>query len=107
MVEPENKPEIEIDWDSLEEQWSDLFGAQVNPWGAAVTFGLRSVRLGEPNKMTLRMRMSLQQAKALGVLLLRDIRAFEQRTQTEIGLPANILEELGIPKEDWERFRGL
>ena len=107
MVEPNNEPQPTIDWSKVEEYWSDLFGANVNPWGAAITFGLRSTRPEEPSKMTIRMRMALQQAKVLGLLLLRDIRVFEERTGTEVGLPAQVLEELGIPREDWERFRGV
>ena len=106
MVEPVDDTRTTLDWSSLEERWSDLFAAHINPWGAAITFGLRSTRPEEPSTMTIRMRMGLQQAKVLGLILLRDIRVFEERTGTEVGLPAQMLEELGIPKEDWGKVQG-
>jgi hypothetical protein len=39
-------------------------------------------------------------------MLLRQIRTYEQQTQTDIDLPRQVLDTLGIPPEDWERFKG-
>ena len=105
--QPEPQP-TEIDYSEIQEQFSDLIGIHINPWSASIDFGIRSTRLGtDPHKMINRMRMPLQQAKALAVLLLRDIRTYEQRTGADIGLPSQVLQELNIPLEDWERYKGV
>ena len=52
------------------------------------------------------MRMPLQQAKALAVMLLRAIRQYENQANVTVELPKEMLKGLGIPLEDWERFKG-
>jgi hypothetical protein len=93
------------DYSDMKEYFSDVFETHVNPWSAAVTFGTRATKETEDNKYQVRMRMPLQQAKALAVMLLRSIRGYEQHTQADIDLPKDILDSLGIPLEDWVRFR--
>ena len=95
-----------MDYSEVQEHFSDVFEINLNPWSAVLNFGLRSVKDDQSSKMELRVRMPLQQAKALGVLLLRTIRGYEQQTQTDIDLPKQILDSLGIAPEDWVRFRG-
>lgn len=79
----------------------------VSPWSATLTFGLRALSPTGTNTMDTRMRMPLQQAKALAVMLLRTLRQYEQQSQVEIELPKTVLDELNIPLEDWQRFRGV
>ena len=42
----------------------------------------------------------------LEVFLLRNVRQYEEKSNTDIDLPKPVLDELGIAKEDWERFKG-
>jgi hypothetical protein len=49
--------------------------------------------------------MPLQQAKALGVILLRTIREYENKANVTVELPQEILKNLNIAPEDWERFK--
>ena len=94
------------DYSGVQETFSDVFELSINPWSAALTFGNRTTKpIQEANHFTVRMRMPLQQAKALAVLLLKNIRKYEEQTDTDIDLPQPILDELGIPREDWERFK--
>ena len=94
------------DYSEMQEFFSDVFETHVNPWSAAVGFGIRATKESEDNKFTVRVRMPLQQAKALAVILLRTIRRYEQDTETDIDLPKQVLDSLNIAPEDWERFKG-
>lgn len=102
---PESKEE---GWEHApEEHFSDVFWSHVNPWSCAITFGLRMTRPEEKDRPTVRIRMPLQQGKALAVILLRNIRQYEQQSGADIDLPLQVLQALNIPREDWERFKGV
>ena len=98
----EHKPKE--DWSQVEEYFSDVFWTALNPWSVSITFGLRQARPEEADKPRLRMRMPLQQAKALAVILLRAVRRYESDAHVTIELPDKLLESLGIPPEDWKHF---
>lgn len=87
-----------------EEHFSDVFWTTLSPWSAVVTFGLRQASPDEKDVPKIRMRMPLQQAKALAVILLRNVRKYEDEANVNIELPQKLLEGLGIPLEDWQRF---
>lgn len=93
-----------MDFSEVAEHFSDIVGTHINPWSVSISFGLRSNAPGEPHKMNLRVRMPLQQAKVLALLLLRGIRQYEEQGDVTIDLPSRILNDLGIPPEDWKRF---
>jgi hypothetical protein len=86
------------------EYFSDVFWTALSPWSAVVTFGLRMARPDEKDKPTIRIRMPLQQAKALAVILLRAVRKYETDAKVNIELPTELLKILGIPIEDWKQF---
>lgn len=88
------------------EYFSDVFWLAINPWSAAVTYGLRMAREDESDTPRIRVRMPLQQAKVLAVLLLRVVRQYEEKANLTIELPKEMLKDLGIPPDDWERFTG-
>jgi hypothetical protein len=88
-----------------EEHFSDVFWTTVTPWSAAVTFGLRMAGPGEKDLPKIRVRMPLQQAKALAVILIRAIRHYENEANVTVELPKDVIKNLGIPIEDWERFK--
>ncbi|MEX2598103.1 MAG: hypothetical protein WD533_00435 [Dehalococcoidia bacterium] len=101
----DNQPQQpQSDYTNIQESFSDAFEYHVNPWSAALTFGARATRTGENHEYHTRVRMPLQQAKAMAVLMLRTIRTWEERMGVEVTLPDSVLEELGIPKEDWRRW---
>ena len=106
MSEPESQ-QPGSDYEQMQEAFSDVFEVHVNPWSVALTFGRRATRPTESNEYTVRMRMPLQQAKALAVVLLRSIRQYEQQADTDVDLPQQVLEGLGIAPEDWNRLKGL
>jgi len=86
------------------EYFSDVFWTSLSPWSVSITFGLRLTHPFEKDIPKIRMRMPLQQAKALAVMLLRAIRRYETDANVTIELPDQLLKGLGIPLEDWKRF---
>lgn len=106
MTDERPKKEVMEEWtQEPEEYFSDVFWTHLNPWSAAITFGLRMTRREERDKPTVRVRMPLQQAKALAVILLRTIRKYETDANVTIELPREVLDRLNIAPEDWERFK--
>ena len=102
--EQQKEPQTE-DWSQPpEEHFSDVFWTALSPWSAVVTFGLRKASPNEKDTPKIRVRMPLQQAKALAVILLRIVRRYESEADVNIELPRKLLESLGIPFEDWQRF---
>lgn len=87
-----------------EEYFSDVFWIHLSPWSISITFGLRLASPSEMDTPKIRMRMPLQQAKALAVMLLRAVRTYEMDANVTIELPDGLLKELGIPLEDWKRL---
>ena len=102
--QPKQQRQPKDDFSELQELFSDVFGTHINPWSAAITFGQRATRPEDDNHYTIRMRMPLQQAKALAVMLLRNIRQYERQMKVEIELPKVVLDGLGIAADDWKRF---
>ena len=92
------------DFSEAREEFSDVFEIHINPFSAAITFGHRATRPEDDDHYTTRMRMPLQQAKALAVMLLRQIRQYERQMKVEIELHQVMLDGLGIAADDWRRF---
>lgn len=103
--EQQPKQPITEDWSQPpEEHFSDVFWIALNPWSVSITFGLRMATAQEKDTPKLRMRMPLQQAKALAVMLLRNVRQYEAKANVTIELPDQLLKDLDIPLEDWRKF---
>ena len=108
MTQEQKPKQLEGDWSQPpEEYFSDVFWTTLNPWSAVVTFGLRQASPNEKDTPKVRVRMPLQQAKALAVILLRAVRTYEAEADVTIELPEKLLTSLGIPPEDWRRFTAI
>ena len=105
--QPSQGPVLPHDYEQMVDSFSDTFEMHINPWSASVLFGVRGTRRDEATRFENRIRMPLQQAKALAVMLLRGVRQYEEQTGADIDLPATVLAQLGIAVEDWERFKGI
>jgi hypothetical protein len=90
---------------NLPDYYVDSFRFTVSPYGAAFTLGT-SVPHPSPGKVApgkdlLVLRMSLEQAKVLAMMLRRNLKNYEEENRLEIALPAQLFTQLGIAKEDW------
>jgi hypothetical protein len=89
----------------MPEFYSDSFRFTIGPYGVAFTFGTNvphpSPGKVTPGKDSLILRMSLEQAKVLAMLLRRNLKNYERENQLEIALPSQLYIQLGIDREDW------
>ena len=105
MTQEQQPKQPTEDWSQPpEEYFSDVFWTALSPWSASITFGLRMAHPSEKDIPQVRVRMPLQQAKALAVILLRAVRRYESDANVTIELPDGLLKSLGIPPEDWKRL---
>ena len=92
------------------DQYADQFTVSLSPFGANISFGLReahptpgraqqSVPLGT-------MRMSIEHLKTMTFMLRKQVMNFETETGLHVGVPSNVLNQLGIAPEDWNGFWG-
>lgn len=91
---------------SIPEIYTDAFRFTVSPYGITFTFS-RSVphpasgQVASP-KDSICLRMSLEQAKVLAMMLRRNLKNYEKNNSLEIALPPQLYTQLGLPKEDWD-----
>jgi len=87
------------------EVYTDSFRFTVTPYGVNFTFGTNlphpSPGKISPGKDVLVLRMSLEQAKVLAMMLRRNLKGYEQENGLEIALPPQLYTQLGIAHNDW------
>jgi hypothetical protein len=87
------------------EIYSDVFRYTVTPYGVNITFGLNAPHPAPAQAPTSQdqaiVRMSLEQAKVMAMMLRRNLKAYERENGLEIALPPGLYTQLGIAREDW------
>lgn len=92
---------------SVPEIYTDVFRFTIGPYGVTFTFGTHAPHPESgkvaPPKKSLILRMSLEQAKVLAMMLRRNLKNYEKRNSLEIALPPQLYTELGLSKEEnWD-----
>ena len=90
----------------IPEFYVDQVILNVAPFGTAMTFGLGpphpSPGQTPPAQEVVRIRMSLEHAKVLAILLKRQLKAFEEQGQVTINIPRIVYRAMGLSEqEDW------
>ncbi len=84
--------------------YTDSTQVSTTPYGVAVTVGRAPAHHTGPQpaipERLATIRMSLEHAKVVAMLLRKQLKAFE-RANGEIPLPPELYTSLGIAKEDW------
>ena len=81
-------------------------GVQIGLSAYTATFSLTMQPVGQaeqvpPTKVG-NVRMSLQHAKVLAIMLRKQLKGFEEQTGVDIQLPRQLYQQLGLSKqEDW------
>jgi hypothetical protein len=92
---PEQPPEV----------YTDIFRFTLSPYGIALTFGVNEPHPnpGKPavSRDEVIIRMSLEQAKVLSMMLRRNLKRYERENGLTIALPYQLYTSLGIAEEDW------
>ncbi len=93
------------DDNNVAEFYSDSFRFTVTPYGVNFTFGTNiphpSPAKVAPGKDSVVLRMSLEQAKVLTMMLRRNLKSYEIENALEIALPPKLYNQLGIARDDW------
>ena len=75
-------------------------------YGVSITFGLTEphpasgTRSQQPEEKV-RVRMSLQHAKIVAMMLRQNLKNYELGTNTSIQIPYDVFTSLGVAEEDW------
>lgn len=89
----------------LPDVYTDSFQFSVSPYGVSFTFGVNPPHLAparaEPAKELVVLRMSLENAKVLAMMLRRNLKSYEREQSLEVALPPGLYTQLGIAREDW------
>ncbi len=75
-------------------------------YGVNITFCLTephpvSSEVGRAPEEKVRVRMSLQHAKIVAMILRQNLKNYESGTDTSIQIPQSVYTSLGISEEDW------
>jgi len=90
----------------MEDQVPDLYTDSVQigmgPFGVVVMLGMQAGQVGAPQIRVANVRMSLEHAKVLAILLKRQLKQFEEQMGADIPLHPQLYTQLGISRsEDW------
>lgn len=87
------------------EYYADQFTVTAGAYGVALTFALSPPHpapgQASPPRPIARVRMSLEHAKVMAMILRKHLRGFEHESGITIPLPAALLNAMGLSQEDW------
>ena len=92
--------------DEILDIYSDSFRVTTGVFGVNMTFGLNEPHpvqggVARTADEKARVRVSLQLAKVIAMLLRKQLKEYESQTGTDIQIPQNVYASLGIAEEDW------
>ena len=82
----------------------DQFQLSIQPYTVSFAFGQTNalLRMGAvTTEDQCVIRMSPQYAKVLALMLRRNLKNFERESGVTLMIPQNVIQQLGIPMEDW------
>ncbi len=83
----------------------DQMRVTIGVFGVNVTFALSEphpTSAGAPKpEDKVRVRMSLEHAKVVAMLLRKQLKQYEEESGTKIAIPARVYTGLGVAEEDW------
>lgn len=86
----------------LPEFYSDALNISLAmPWTVALTFSVRPTKPDVEPEPKVIVRMSPEHAKATAMLLTKNIKEYEKKTNTSINLPGDLYKRLNLDPLDW------
>ena len=87
--------------------YTDAVALQLTPFGVLATFSRTNPSNGEIGAVldhtpVVNLRMSLEHAKVLAILLNREVHKYEAQVKSPIVIHPLMIEKLGIKPEDWK-----
>ncbi len=94
--------EVEAMSDQVPDLYADAVQIGLGPFGIVLMLGMQAGQPGAPQVRVANVRMSLEHAKVLSILLKRQLKQFEEQMGEDIPLHPQLYTQLGISKtEDW------
>jgi hypothetical protein len=91
--------------DDVPDVYSDQFRVNTTPYGATLAFAKTQADTpagqAPRSKDQVIVRMSLEHLKVMIMVLKKNLRGYEQRTGITVELPFDMLNQMGLSKEDW------
>ena len=92
--------------------YADQIGINLGPFGCALNFavspGLPPAGGGAiPGRPVATVRMSLEHLKLMTFMLRRQVLQFEERSGVQIPISWDVLNQLHVSREDWDRQWGV
>ncbi len=86
--------------------YSDQFQLNLGPYGATLNFSLTDPTPPSPGtapkiERKATVRLSLEHLKVMTFVLVRQIKQYENQTGTEVQIPTQMLNSMGVSLEDW------
>jgi hypothetical protein len=92
----------------IPDYYTDRMRLTVTVFGVNITFGLGSPHPDQDDSNDLigvlelvRVRMSLEHAKIMAMLLKKQIKEYERQNETEVAIPKKVIEVLKLTDETW------
>ena len=85
----------------IPEYYGDVFYLRTSPWGVAITFGLGPPKDGTAFRDVCTLRLSHETAKALAMILRKQLKDYEKGTAMTICLPTEVVNQLSLSTDDW------
>ena len=91
--------------------YTDGVSLNIGPFGCALNFAMSPsvAQAGAPGAMAQpvgTVRMSLEHLKVMAFLIRRQLRDYERQSGVEVSIPADVLNQLRIGREDWDECWG-
>ena len=90
--------------------YTDGVSLNIGPFGCALNFAMSPpVAQAAPGALAQpvgTVRMSLEHLKVMAFLIRRQLRDYERQSGVEVAIPADVLNQLRIGREDWEECWG-
>ena len=92
--------------DEIPDIYTDNMQVTTSVFGVNITFGCSvphpvSGGTPMPAEPQVRIRMSLEHAKIVAMLLRRQLKGYEETSGTTIQIPYNVYTSIGVADEDW------
>ena len=85
------------------EYYSDAINITLSmPWTVALSFGVRSTKPDTEPETKAIIRMSPEHAKVTAMLLRKNLKTYEEKTNTHINLPGDLYKQLNLDPLEWQ-----
>lgn len=91
----------------ISDVYSDGVSLNIGPFGCALNFAMSPAvaqggAAGAMAQPVSTVRMSLEHLKVMAFLIRRQLRDYERQSGVEVPIPADVLNQLRIGREDWD-----